>query len=312
MTTHGEALLYANAPNRDRARALDLLTRAANLGDAKAMGLVGFIYEFGLGVGVSFERCESYYQAAAARGHAVSMTRLAFLKNHGRPGINVDSNEAKAWVARTCGLFQLGAPTWACNAPSTWDSVPRMTEDGDPDPLAWLWWAAVVCECSSAQYAIGSCYSDGVGLKRDPPTVFAWYRKSADQGNLCGVGILGYCYGEAFGVDLDTQLAFQYYLQAAMQGETVAVYNVGWCYEKGTVPGVKGPDYSRAVLWYWSAAKARRVPYQPDEAFKWFLLAAQQDQPDAMSRIGNAYQYGLSVSENVHEAVRWYSRAAKF
>ncbi|KAJ3374071.1 hypothetical protein GGF31_008287 [Allomyces arbusculus] len=54
MTTHGGALLYASAPNRDRTRIRHVHSRAANLGEPKATGLVWFMFEFGLGVGVSF------------------------------------------------------------------------------------------------------------------------------------------------------------------------------------------------------------------------------------------------------------------
>ncbi|KNE71842.1 hypothetical protein AMAG_16274 [Allomyces macrogynus ATCC 38327] len=324
-TSLGESLLYG--ASRDRPRALDLFVRAADLGDAKAMGIIGFMLEFGLGgTPPSFERCEPYYQAAAARGHALSMTRLAFLKRYGRPAIKMDKNEANLWVVRTRALVFPGAPLWACNAPAKWDAKPRMKEGGmETDPLAWLWWAATTCACSAAQYALGTCYHDGVGLKRDPKEAVVWYRKSAEQGEPRGQGILGFCYGEAFGVDLDAPLAIRYYLQAAMQGETVAMYNVGFCYEEGT--GMHEPNLERAYMWYRHAAEAgnalaanslgfmfeegRGVPQDMELAVFWYRYGASLGNPWAQHNLGWMYAEGIGVPRQLDEAFKWLLLAAQ-
>ncbi|KAJ3374061.1 hypothetical protein GGF31_008277 [Allomyces arbusculus] len=326
MTSLGESLLYG--ASRNRPRALDLFVRAADLGDAKAMGIVGFMLEFGLGGHPpSFERCEPYYQAAAARGHALSMTRLAFLKRYGRPAIKMDKNEANLWVVRTRALVLPGAPVWACNAPAKCDASPRMKEgsDRETDPLAWLWWAATTCGCSAAQYALGTCYHDGVGLKRDPKEAVVWYRKSAEQGEPRGQGILGFCYGEAFGVDLDAPLAIRYYLQAAMQGETVAMYNVGFCYEEGT--GMHEPNLERAYMWYRHAAEAgnalaanslgfmfeegRGVPQDMELAVFWYRYGASLGNPWAQHNLGWMYAEGIGVPRQLDEAFKWLLVAAQ-
>ncbi|KNE63858.1 hypothetical protein AMAG_08922 [Allomyces macrogynus ATCC 38327] len=274
----------------------------------------------------SFERCEPYYQAAATRGHALSMTRLAFLKRYGRPAIKMDKNEANLWVVRTRALVLPGAPVWACNAPAAYEASPRTKAgSGETDPLAWLWWAATTCGCSAAQYALGTCYHDGVGLKRDPKEAVVWYRKSAEQGEPRGQGILGFCYGEAFGVDLDAPLAIRYYLQAAMQGETVAMYNVGFCYEEGT--GMHEPNLERAYMWYRHAAEAgnalaanslgfmfeegRGVPQDMELAVFWYRYGASLGNPWAQHNLGWMYAEGIGVPRQLDEAFKWLLLAAQ-
>ncbi|KAJ3365240.1 hypothetical protein GGF32_009745 [Allomyces javanicus] len=262
------------------------------------MGLFRFMFEFGLGIEISFAQCERYYQAAAARGHALSMLRLAFLKKNGRPGLKMDQNEAKLWVSRIRALFLPGAPQWACNAPSAWDSVARTSANSDPDPLTWLWWAAAECGCLSVQCALGTCYHYGFGLACDPSKAVAWYRKSADQGHPHGQSMLGFCYSTMMGVDHDALLALHYYRQDAMQGDFKAMYNIGWCYETGAGTGINGPDF--ALAWV-----------MLDKAFQCFHLAAQQDHPNSMYHVGKAFQFGRGVSTDAQTAVSWYSHAAE-
>ena len=46
------------------------------------------------------------------------------------------------------------------------------------------------------------------------------------------------------------------------------------------------------------------------EAAKWFKLAAEQDDPVAMDYLGEMYEKGWGVPQNIEEAIRWYRKAA--
>ena len=50
---------------------------------------------------------------------------------------------------------------------------------------------------------------------------------------------------------------------------------------------------------------------RPDIAFHWFMLAAQQQHPDAMQWLSYLYSRGLGIEPNETEAVLWLAKAAK-
>ena len=47
------------------------------------------------------------------------------------------------------------------------------------------------------------------------------------------------------------------------------------------------------------------------EAVKWFTKAAEQENAKAEYNLGNCYYYGYGVYENYGEAVKWYTKAAE-
>ncbi|KNE63871.1 hypothetical protein AMAG_08935 [Allomyces macrogynus ATCC 38327] len=292
MTALGEAHLYGRGPvnARDRAQAFDLFLRAANLGDAKATGLVGFMYEFGLGVPASFAQCEPYYQAAAARGHVLSMARLAYLKRYAHPGIKRTVDEANSWMARIRELMRPGVPQATWNAPPAWESEwsPAKTKEGKPDVFAWLCWAAGMCQCSAAQVAKGTCFYYGIVVASDPAKAVESFRKSADQGGPRGHFMLGQCYEVGCGVGRSAQQAFQHYFQAATHGDVVAMKTVGRCYEHGI--GLAAPDYTHALAWYRRGAKVGNG--------------------DAANALGSLYERGHGATKDQKRAIYWYRRGA--
>ncbi|KAJ3374062.1 hypothetical protein GGF31_008278 [Allomyces arbusculus] len=190
MTTLGEAHLYGlglvDVP--DRVRALKLFLCAAKFGDVKAAGLVGFMFEFGLGVPQSFVQCELYYQAAALHGHAFSMARLTYLKRYEVPlGIRRSYDEADFWDARVHELMQPGAPQWVWNAPSAWGTDWRRDDYEQGDPCG--------------EIMLGNCYTKALGVDRDAPLAFRYYLQAAMQGDVVAMGIAGRCYREGIGMN---------------------------------------------------------------------------------------------------------------
>lgn len=123
-----------------------------------SQGVLGFFYEFGLGVPQDFIQAEKYYLLAASSStepDALSMARLAFLRKYGRPGVKIDRVEAEVWAQKV-------------------------------SQVDWIIQAAKTNSC--AQYALGVCYHDGVGLTKSEKDAFYWYTKSAEQGNPRGQG----------------------------------------------------------------------------------------------------------------------------
>lgn len=262
--------------------------------EGAAHSILGFSYEFGLGIKTSFQRAEHHYLLATSilttciensgestlalmidassaivyQACLVAVARLAFLRKYGRPGIKMDRREADRYEAML-QQQQLG-------------------HQGNGEMvLSWFRHAATIFNCSASQYCLGVCYHDGLIVSKDENEAFRWYKLSADLGNCRGQGILGYCYGEGFGIEKDETMAIIWYRRAAAQGETVAIYNIGYCYEEGI--GV-AKDISEAIHWY--------------------TLAAEQGNAFAQNALGYCYEDGLGVPKDLEKAVTWYQHSA--
>ncbi|KAL7751291.1 hypothetical protein RI367_003150 [Sorochytrium milnesiophthora] len=308
----------------DEATAVLCFHRAADLGHTLAIALLGFCYEFGLGVEHDFSAAERYYVEAANAPHhePLSMARLAFLRRYGRPNVRMDRAEANVWRDK---LRQMYLPflTQDITASASFSDAGDLYSS--EDPLVWLRWAAGVIKHPAAQYSLGTCYHDGVGTRTPCPNeAVRWYRLSAEQGHPRGEGILGYCYGEAFGVERNQAMALHWYTQAAQKGETVAMYNVGYCFEEGI--GVKA-DFEVALGWYLRAARqgnalaANSLGYFYEEGLGternlplsvyWYRVAAEQGNPWAQHNLAYLYSAGLGVSIDQSLALYWYRKAAE-
>ncbi|OMJ27518.1 hypothetical protein AYI69_g3042 [Smittium culicis] len=260
--------------------------------------ILGFCYEFGIGVECNYSKAEKLYTPPAIKGNALAQSRLAFLKKYGRPGVCINRTKAEYWAL-------------------------LVKENTCRESLNWLVSASNEHNLPEAQYALGLCYHDGIGAQTDEKMAFELYLKSAKQGNSRGQGILGYCYGEGFGVKQDKVEAVKWYLLAANQGESVAMYNLGYCYEDGI--GVPRNPYL-AVEWYKKAAERGNafaqnslgychedglgVRKNSKQAVKWYRLSALQGYPWAECNLGYCYQYGIGIEENPAMATYWYQRAA--
>ncbi len=109
---------------------------------------------------------------------------------------------------------------------------------------------------------------------------------------------------------------------AAAQNNTIAKYNIGVNYEIGE--GVE-KDYQQAYNWFLSAANdgypiaqyAMGRLYEngigtkmdDERAYNWFLLAANNNDKHAQYCIGFFYHYGHFVNRDFVEAHKWYTLA---
>lgn len=134
----GEQFLFGqNGCEVDTRRAIKYLKKAAfrHGGDVQAQAVLGFCYEFELGVKQDYKAAENLYICAAVKGNGVAMIRLAFLRRYGRPGVKMDRVEADEWI--------------------------RKVQDMGEGAVAWFKRAAEEGNHPAAQYALGVCYHDG-------------------------------------------------------------------------------------------------------------------------------------------------------
>jgi TPR repeat protein len=119
---------------------------------------------------------------------------------------------------------------------------------------------------AAAQYELGHCYDEGLGVKKDREKTVYWYTKAAEQGFAQAQYNLGvfyenggrllddwYNHDQSIAIsDKDLEEALYWYTKAAEQGYAVAQRKLGSCYEWGW--GVK-KDSEKAVYWYTKAAE---------------------------------------------------------
>jgi TPR repeat protein len=171
----------------------------------------------------------------------------------------------------------------------------------------------------AAQYQVASNYL----IQQNYTEAIKWARKSAEQGNAAGEGMLADSFHWGLGVARNSAEAAKWWRKAADQGNANAQVNLGNLYDLGE--GV-AQDHTEAVTWYRKAADHGNVTGQNNlglsyskgsgvaqdymEAVKWFRKAAGQGDADALYDLGLCFEKGYGVGWNLNDAVRWYRKAA--
>lgn len=194
-----------------------------------------------------------------------------------------------------------------------------------------------------AHYALGLCYENGLGRKKNGQKAAWLYSFAAERGHKKAQekSLLpwvqfhrGFFYEHGMGVKQDLERAANLYELAASLGHPEATYRLGLYHEEGRgVPQDKakavvqyllaasrGSESARAKLntpWvqYELAMDYFRKNIQADHqrAFELLKLAASQGYAPAQRELGKCYErnvVGLSLEGKMKEAVRWYRYAA--
>jgi TPR repeat protein len=85
----------------------------------------------------------------------------------------------------------------------------------------------------------------------------------------------------------DFATAYELWLPVAEQGDAAAQFNLGLLHSKELIPQAS-----------------------PEDAVKWYLLAANNDHVNAQFNLGLKYDKGIGVEQSEAEAFRWYFKAA--
>ena len=175
-----------------------------------------------------------------------------------------------------------------------------------------------------AQYHLGYCYANGIGVKKDLAEAVKWWRKSAENGFPISQLMLGSFYFNGKGVEKNYAEALKWYRKAAEQGDDIAMHQIGFCYANGL--GVE-KDYDKALKCFREAAAENldvsqfmlgefyangfAVKKDPVEAAKWYRKAAEHGRiAKAQCEIGKCYMDGIGVDKNKIEAYAWFFLAS--
>jgi hypothetical protein len=175
-----------------------------------------------------------------------------------------------------------------------------------------------------AQYGMGTCCANGLGVAKDNAEAVKWYLKAANQNLAVAQYNLGVGYRDGVGVAKDEEEAAIWFRKAADQNLAIAQYNLGVCYDNGQ--GV-GKDSLKAVKWYSKAADQNLAYAQCNlgahyehgvgvaedrvEAVKLYRKGAEQNYALAQYNLAVCYANGQGVAQDAVEAVKWYRLAAE-
>lgn len=121
------------------------------------------------------------------------------------------------------------------------------------------------------------------------------------------------------------------YDKAKNQNDAVAQFELGRRYYSGRISagryGGHEQDYKEAFKWWLLAAEQGHADAQYglgecyyfgngvdkdfSEAVKWWLLAAEQGDAYAQNFLGRCYENGRGVDKDLNEAIKWYRKAAE-
>jgi TPR repeat protein len=134
---------------------------------------------------------------------------------------------------------------------------------------------------AEAQYHVGMMHNNGIGTQRDIKQAFEWFKKAAASNDPLGAYKLG-CYYDGQGADVvasDANEALKYKLVAAKAGYALAQHDVALLYDRQE---------------------------NPEEAVKWWKMAADQGYPKALYNLSGAYFQGKGVPKDLALAYAYY------
>ncbi|WP_246480846.1 tetratricopeptide repeat protein [Motiliproteus sediminis] len=101
LSVYGYLLFLRGDSVQSRIQGAIYLERSASAGDARACYQMGKIYEEGFEFHFRPDSAKAltYYRQAAAKGHALAITRLADAAAQGELGLQPDAAEAERWRA---------------------------------------------------------------------------------------------------------------------------------------------------------------------------------------------------------------------
>ena len=177
---------------------------------------------------------------------------------------------------------------------------------------------AALKDYSRALNDLGNCYLQGFGTLRNNDLAKVCFQKSAELNDCQGLFMMG-----VFTTNTDLAKAITYYCRAAQLGHIEASLRAANFYY-----GQK--DY-RSAAHYYNLAANKQAPlaiyslaifykfglggYPKDnkEEIKLLKQAANLENPEAMTLIGNYYRKGYDslIVKNINEAIIWFGKASE-
>ncbi|MDE6790994.1 MAG: hypothetical protein K2J61_04655 [Clostridia bacterium] len=269
--------------NKNNDFALDLLTKAADADDGKAVEELFRLYYYGSYGGVpkiekDRDKAVSIIKPYAEKGNAVAQRLLGnyyyYEKDSNKKALEwylkaADGGDAEAMVqaadiysykedfeAQEKLLLKAAEQDYEdaeFNLGVFYQTFERDDETYDFEKAMYWYKRAFGHGGDLAACYVGEMYLNGEGVPKDEYQAFEWFKKSFEAGSIVGTYHYGKCYMEGIGVEQDKKEGIRLYTKAA-EYVSDAQYALGLCYLEGN--GVK-KDLKTAVDYLKKAAHDR-------------------------------------------------------
>ena len=311
-----------NAVEQDYSEAVNWYRKAAEQGYAEAQFYLGICYLFGNGIKKNYEqgvewctkageqdneyfyKLSSEYKSgvsdfekspeeaikwcrkAAEKGNVNAQFELgeSYLKGE---GVRKDIDQGIMWCTKAAeqdANFALKLGNLYYDGKGSFFFGDAYIEIDYTEAVDWYRKAAEGGELD-AYFALGKCYIEGNGVKKDIKNGINWYRKAAEKDSSYATRLAG-IYKEGDRIEQDYEEAFYWYNIAAEDGKLSAMYELGLLYLLGN--GIK-QNYDKAYNlllevandsgWHPSIADAKKLvdAYSKKEkiAEKWAFVNTQ-------------------------------------
>lgn len=318
----GRALAWGlDGTKIDGARALDLLTQAAEAGltDAQAalallyydgceatppdfkkavywasragdenpiaQNVLGDCYKGGLAVRQDEAEAKRLYEAAFKKFQELAKSGDPMILNLlGRCYCNGRGTELDFGAARE--YFRRAAKRCAISVLNLGEMCCEgLGGERDAAEAVRLYNDAIEANCAEAYAVLGNCYSNGRGVERDDKRAIECYRKAAEKKSAFGVANLGVCYANGWGVEKNPEEAVRLYRQASEWNSSVGTYML-----------------AESLLF------GRGCPKDQTKALELFKRVAEQDNLEALGYIAACYENAWGVVKDDAYAKIWRER----
>ena len=236
--------------DKDYKGAREIAEAAAKTGDARAMAMLGVLYQKGLGVEADLNKAVDWYAQAAEKNNLGAQYSLAEIYLDGALG-EPDPERGRFWLTKAArqgkpeAEHRLGLLA-AAETPPDWfeaaDWFRKAANQGYPD----------------SQYNLGVLYAEGKGVDQSKIKAGEWFAKAAVKGHPDAALDYGIMVFLGDGVKKDEKVGAEWMLVSARHGNPVAQNRVARLYATGRVFEVN-----------------------PAEAMKWHILAKAGGRSDA-------------------------------
>ncbi len=213
---------------KDFADAYKWFKIAADQDNSDAERVLGFLYQYGLGVDKDYQKAFEYTEKSAMQGNALGESALGSLYEVGM-GVKQDQGKAFEWFKKSAeqgnstgqaylGFFYFNGVGVAQDYVKALEWFKKSAEQGD----------------ASGECGLGMMYGNGLGgVPKDMAKAFEWTMKSANQGSMDGECNLGLMFQNGLGVEKDYLKALAMFTKAAKDGNVNAIYYLAGMYENG-------------------------------------------------------------------------------
>ena len=212
-------------PPREYSQEIKLLLEAAEQGDVKSQGRLGFAYWQGNGVPQDYLQAVKWFTKAVEHGYDEPYHGLEAQVYLGRAyfeglGVPQDYLQATRWFAVAAEQGHALAQAHYCSACRQAGFAYRHgsgVPQSDDEAAKFFRWAAEDGDAES-QADLGIAYIEGRGVPQSDKDAVKWFSKAAKQGDDLAQFWLGTCYFSGRGVPQNYVEAYKWATLAAAQG----------------------------------------------------------------------------------------------